>query len=74
MSVKEAKRVLEEERFKFQFHLKMKGIKQAQLAKVVDSSPSYVRQLLNGLASGPAAHDNLQKLFDFTGYEGENWF
>ncbi|MGQ2226977.1 helix-turn-helix domain-containing protein [Fructobacillus fructosus] len=74
MSVKEAKQVLEEERFKFQFHLKKKGIKQAMLAPVIGSSTSYIRQLLNGLASGKSAYDNLQKLFEFTGYEGENWF
>lgn len=74
MSVKEAKQVLEEERFKFQFFLKKKGIKPDMMSPVIGTSTSYVRQLINGLANGKAAHDNLQKLFEFTGYEGENWF
>ncbi|CAK1224517.1 hypothetical protein R54839_PPFHFPJH_00128 [Fructobacillus fructosus] len=74
MSVKEAKQVLKMERFKFKDFLKEKGIKQPMLAPVIGSSASYIRQLMNGTTSGKSAHDSLQKLFEFTGYEGENWF
>lgn len=74
MSVKEAKRVLEEARFKFQFHLKQKGMKPDMLAPVIGRSTTYVRQLLSGAAKGQAARNHLKKLFEFTGYDGELWF
>ncbi|MDD9139171.1 hypothetical protein H7198_06090 [Fructobacillus sp. CRL 2054] len=74
MSVQEAKTVLEEARFKFQFYLKQKGMKPDMLAPVIGRSTTYVRQLLSGAASGPAAREHLKKLFDFTGYHGEIWF
>lgn len=74
MSVQEALTTIKKERFNFKWHLDEKGLKPEQLAQVIGKSTSYVRQLLSGNASGQAAHDNLQKLFDFTGYEGENWF
>lgn len=73
MSVQEAIRTLEEERFKFALHLKLKRLKPEMLAPIIGKSTSYVRQLLSGAATGNAARDNLQKLFDFTDYQGEMW-
>lgn len=73
MSVQEAIRTLEEERFKFALHLKKKRLKPRVLAPVIGKSESYVRQLLTGAASGDAAKEHLKTLFEFTDYDGEGW-
>ena len=73
MTIEIAKQMIAGAQYDFKKHIKLKRISPKQLAPVIGKSESYVRQLLNGAATGVAAEKHLRTLFDFTDYHGDFW-
>jgi transcriptional regulator with XRE-family HTH domain len=44
-----------------------------KMAKELGVTVQYISKLVNGQEHGRAAFDNVNKLFKYTGYTGENW-
>ena len=73
MSVKEARRTLKRAYADFQFHLDENEVSRKELAEVIGTSEQYVSRLVNGREDSKAAKEKLRKLFEYTGYNGDNW-
>ena len=73
MSVKEARRTLKRAYSDFQFHLDENEVSRKELAEVIGTSEQYVSRLVNGREDSKAAKEKLCKLFEYTGYHGDNW-
>ncbi|MBD1492494.1 XRE family transcriptional regulator, partial [Weissella confusa] len=41
--------------------------------EVIGTSEQYVSRLVNGREDSKAAKEKLRKLFEYTGYHGDNW-
>ena len=73
MSVKEARRTLKRAYSDFQFHLDENEVSRKELAEVIGTSEQYVSRLVNGREDSKADKEKLRKLFEYTGYHGDNW-
>ena len=69
MSVKEARRTLK----RAYGDLDENEVSRKELAEVIGTSEQYVSRLVNGREDSKAAKEKLRKLFEYTGYHGDNW-
>lgn len=73
MTIKEANKTLFDARKAFKSFIEYKQISVDELANYIGKTSSYVYQLLGGQANNRQAYVYLNKLFNYTKYDGDNW-